>query len=667
MKYLKDLNPSQLSAVKATSGRVLVLAGAGSGKTSVLIARILYLVNELNTPPSEILGLTFTNKAAREMRERLSLHLPKMVARQINLCTFHSFCFHLLKKEIHHLGYTEKFSLYDEGDIRRIVQDLLKHHNQDLEVIPVNDDILASIKSIQSGTTPKIDKNHKAAKLLPDVANDLATSMRAFNAVDFDGLINLTLSLFDQFPEVLSHYQKQYRYIMIDEYQDTNKPQYRIAKALSNHHQNLCVVGDDDQSIYGWRGAEIKHILEFEYDTLVKLEQNYRSTPVILEAANHVIKNNTARHDKTMWSSKKEADSIHIFHAPNEASEAEGVVARILKLRKELGVEWNEMAVLYRSSVLTRPLEVALMNASWRSTEGDFKRGIPYKIAEGNEFYSRAEIKDLLSYLRFIENPLDQEALLRIINYPRRGISNQTIDTLTQINRKAGIPLIDLLYDVAYKGAHQDVLSSSARPAIAHFLDLIEGARRNFEEKPLHTALKELISQTGYLEAALSDTLSEKAIQFKTANINQLSELISNYEKESEEPSLHDFIHTSMLDTRYTGGDRPNRNELNLLTFHSAKGLEFRACFIIGAEDHLIPHEKSSLDTGVEEERRLLYVAMTRAKEYLTISMARERTRYGKPQPSSPSRFLHEIPKKLLQPSSFDHPAPYSMQYLSMT
>lgn len=658
MRYLTRLNSKQKEATLATEGKTLVLAGAGSGKTSVLIARIVYLIEELHVPPSQILGLTFTNKAAREMRERIGRFVDKKIASQIPLSTFHSFCFHLLKKEIHHLGYTEKFSIYDENDIRRVLQSLFKEHSEEGEGIAINDDILASIKKIQLGEEPKLDKSHKATKLLKGVTNDLASSLRAFNAVDFDGLILLTIQLFEQFPSILEKYQNLYRYIMIDEYQDTNSAQYQVVNLLSLSHQNLCVVGDDDQSIYGWRGAKVKHILEFEYKTLIKLEQNYRSTKVILDGANHLIKNNSERHEKTLWSDKTGAECIHIFHAPDEEKEAEGVVARMLKLRKELALNWSQMAILYRSNVLTRPLEVALMNAPWRSDEGEFRRGIPYIIAEGSEWYTRAEIKDMLAYLKLMVNPQDGEALLRIINYPRRGISNQTVDTLTQINRKNNIPLMDLLYDVAYKGEHLDKLSSSARGAIGNFLHLIEEARKGFEQKPLKIAMQELLNATGYLAMIDLETKSEKGATFKKGNVEQLVKMMEQYEEEAEEPSLHDFIHTSILDSRYMGTNKRNADAVNLLTFHSAKGLEFEACFIIGAEDHLIPHEKSLLETGIEEERRLLYVAMTRAKEHLTFSMARQRSRYGKPQASTPSRFLYEIPKELFQMSAWDHPAP---------
>ncbi|MCF7851666.1 MAG: UvrD-helicase domain-containing protein [Simkaniaceae bacterium] len=654
-KHLIQLNQEQYRAVTSTEGRILILAGAGSGKTSVLICRMVHLIQNCGIDPTCILGLTFTNKAAGEMKSRMKRFIPAKQAEKIHLCTFHSFCFHLLKKEIHHLGYTDKFSIYDERDIRRLMTQICKQYEKEDEPLPVSEDLMGNVKKVMQGKEVD-DKN----KTFEAIAKDFKMTLRAYNAVDFDGLIELTAELFKQHPEILAKYQDRYRYIMIDEYQDTNPAQYEIASLLSKHHRNLCVVGDDDQSIYGWRGAEVKHILEFEYDILIKLEQNYRSTRMILDAANQVIRNNQLRHDKTMWCHRSETEMIHIFHAPDEQKEAEGIISRLLILRKDFNMKWKDMAILYRSNILTRPLELALMNTPWKTDTGEFKRGIPYKIAEGSEFYTRAEIKDLFAYLRVIENPQDQEALLRIINYPRRGISTQTIDQLTQYNRKEKIPLWSLLSDLAQEKITLSFLNPRALKAIQTFISLMNDMKTRFETQPLHQSLKDLVDLIQYKQTVKDEVKSEKAAEFRENNVDQLIRLLKDYEESQENASLHDFVHDIILDVKdYKRNHRDNDDRLNLLTFHSAKGLEFDACFILGVEDHLIPHEKSLLQTGVEEERRLLYVAMTRAKQFLTISMSRARTRYGKPQPSNPSRFLFEIPKTLMKTSAWDFPEPY--------
>lgn len=649
-----NLNDAQQRAVTTTCGRVLVLAGAGSGKTSVLICRMVHLIETCKVDPASILGLTFTNKAALEMKQRIKRFIRGKKAAQIHLCTFHSFCFHLLKQEIHHLGYTNTFSIYDERDMKRVITELLRHHTQGEETPSLNDETLLAIKQLQLGE--KSDVKHKA---FHHVARDLPEVLRAYNAVNFDGLIELTLELFKTFPEILEKYQEKYRYIMIDEYQDTNPAQDAIATLLAKRHQNLFVVGDDDQAIYGWRGACVEYILKFQYDHLIKLEQNYRSTPIILEAANHVIGNNLSRHQKTMWCDKTQGESIHIFHAPDEEKEAEGVIMRILDLKKTHGLKWSEIAILYRSNLLSRPFEMALVKASWKDESGEYRRGIPYSIAEGSEFYTRAEVRDVLAYLKVIENPYDQEALLRIINYPRRGISPKTLDIITQYNRRRKIPLWNLLESIADNQMLADQLPQKAVTSIRYFKELIEDAKRSFQTLSLHKALSQLIDSIHLKESIAQEFKSEKAAEFKKSNIDQLLSLLNDYETHIENPSLHDFVHNTILDVQYDKKQSPNQDKLNLLTFHSAKGLEFRACFIIGVEDHLIPHEKSLLENSLEEERRLLYVAMTRAQEFLTISMARTRSRYGKPTPSNPSRFLFELPKDWLKMTSWNFPEPY--------
>jgi DNA helicase II / ATP-dependent DNA helicase PcrA len=661
---LTKLNPEQKKAVLTTQGRLLVLAGAGSGKTSVLSCRISHLIQNEGVAPSKILGLTFTNKAAGEMRERVAKLVGKKIAKQVTLCTFHSFCMQLLRKEIHHLGFTSGFSLYDEKDVKRLLIQIVRHslsHDGELPSLQKTLDKIASSKNqglitLEEDDTPGTWQ----ANFNKDLLERLSTCMRSYNAVDFDSLLTLSVELFEKHPEVLERYQEKYHYIMIDEYQDTNPVQYKLAKLLSGRFDNLCVVGDDDQSIYGWRGAEIKHILNFSCKTMVKLEQNYRSTPNILHAANEVIVHNKERHQKKLWSQKDNGSNIILFHAPNEIDEAQSIAARLAWYRKEKGLKWKDMAILYRSNTLSRAIETTLSQFAWEDN-GSWKRGIPYEVFGGTEFYARAEIKDLLAYLRIIENPKDEEALLRILNVPRRGISEKCLDILTQHNRKEKIPLWDLLFSIRNFPTPDiyDKISNKALSGIDNFLTLIEKAQEDFSKKPLHQALSDFVEEIDYKKAIREDAKSEKMRDFKWENVLSCIDALSTYEeekqREKEIPSLQDFLSTTLLqaDESKKKTKEEQADKVHLMTIHSAKGLEFDACFIICLEDHIMPHEKSITETGIEEERRLMYVAMTRAKKYLTLSMARERKKMGQKTKTNPSRFLFEIPKDLLKVTSY--------------
>jgi DNA helicase II / ATP-dependent DNA helicase PcrA len=660
------LNPAQRKAVLTVQGRVLILAGAGSGKTSVLAYRTAHLLQNLKVSPEAILGLTFTNKAAQEMCARVANLVSYKVAKKVTLSTFHSFCMQILRKEIVKLGYTSNFTLYDEKDIRRLGQGLARHlleHEGELPSLEKTFHKIAFAKS--RGLSFEEIAKEKTAWHDPfsaDLYERLKICMRAYNAVDFDSLLSLTVQLFEEHPDVLERYQDRYCYVMIDEYQDTNPIQYRLAKLISSKHGNLCVVGDDDQSIYGWRGAEIKNILKFESETVIKLEQNYRSTPTILKAANAVIANNEQRHHKELWSTADSGDLITLFHAPTELDEAQSIIQRMIKLRKEKKIPWNEMAVLYRSNILARPFELALMQAVWEK-EGKWVRGIPYEVFGGTEFYERAEIKDLIAYLRVIANPLDQEALLRIINIPRRGISDHALDQLTQFNRMRNIPLWTLLSEIAspLSSDLKNDLSEKALAGIRSFVEVIKTAQFKFTRPPLHLTFAWLIDEVDYKKAILDDVKTEKMRDFKWENVAHCIDSMAIYEEEQatlgqeEEISLSSFLSTSLLDRerRIQRDNQQKEDKVNLMTFHSAKGLEFTACYLTCLEDHIMPHEKSLMETGLEEERRLMYVAMTRAKKILTLSMARKRKKMGKDISTNPSRFLFEIPKNLIRITSW--------------
>ena len=488
----------------------------------------------------------------------------------------------------------------------------------------------------------------------------LQDSMRAYNAVDFDDLLVLTVQLFERHPDVLNHYQEQYRYIMIDEYQDTNPIQYRLAELLSAKYNNLCVVGDDDQSIYGWRGAEVRNILEFDKATVIKLEQNYRSTNTILKAANAVIHKNQSRYHKILWSTKGEGDPIELFYAPKETDEADAVVYRLVKMKEEKGLLWKDFAILYRSNALSRAFEAALLKYTW-TDRGQWTRGIPYQIFGGVEFYERREVKDLCAYLRIIANPKDQEALLRIINQPRRGIGEGSLDALTGHNRKENIPLWDVL-KMACSGQIKDDEIRSSMPAkalkgVQDFVSTIEEAKARFEKQPMSEALHWLIETINYRKAIEEEVKSSQMRDFKWENCQEFVNSLAEYERKVKDelhkkPTLHDFLGTVSLENDWERTSRRKNaldDRVTLMTFHSAKGLEFPVCFLVGIEDHIIPHEKSLKETGIEEERRLMYVAMTRAMQNLVISMASTRNKMGKEMPCKPSRFVYDIPKELLK------------------
>ncbi len=619
------LNEPQEKAVRTVKGRILVLAGAGSGKTRVIVHRIAHLI-ELGATPQSILGLTFTNKAAAEMRHRVEALIK--TGKEVTLCTFHSFCMQVLRKEIDRLGYTREFSLYDERDMQRLIQqlarDMLGHTGELPSLAPTK---AALAEAANQGFSEDEGTWHDSFS--KDLYLRLNSSLRAYNAVSFDSLITLTTRLFEEHPQVLDRYQERYRYIMIDEYQDTNPAQFRLAELLAAKYQNLCVVGDDDQSIYGWRGAEVKNILNFKADHTIKLEQNYRSTSAILEAANAVIHHNQNRHKKKLWSAAGQADPIEVFNAPTDADEANAVVQRLLIL-KEKGLRWRDMAILYRSNALSRQFEVALMQASWQK-EGKWMRGIPYEVFGGLEFSERSEIKDLLAYLRVIANPLDQEALLRIINVPRRGISDEYLDKLTQANRAANIPLWNLL-------------QKEEKKSVSSFVDLIQEAALRFKTPPLADTLTWLIEKINYKKAIEEEVKSEKMREFKWENVQECVNALA-----SAEGSLQDFVATTTLNRQPMKSKKATEDQVHLMTLHSAKGLEFPACFLVGLEDGILPHEKSMMQTGLEEERRLFYVGITRAQKFLTLSMARARMRMGKVNPTNPSRFLYEIPKTLFK------------------
>ncbi|MDB6081913.1 MAG: pcrA [Chlamydiia bacterium] len=654
------LNEAQREAVTTADGRLLILAGAGSGKTSVLTLRIVHLMKSCNVRPEAILGLTFTNKAAEEMRARLALLIDPKSAKKVILSTFHSFCMWVLRREAEHLGYTNSFTLYDRQDLTRllssIARDVLEHEGQ-LPSVQKTLDVIGLAKN--KGISPENISGSGSTwhdGFAKEVGKRLNESLRAYNAVDFDHLLWLTGELFERFPAVLEKYQQRFSHVMIDEYQDTNPIQAKIAYLLTQKSNNLCVVGDDDQSIYSWRGADVTNILRFPDAKVVKLEQNFRSTNQILKAANALIDCNKERHRKNLWSNKGDGVPLDVFYAPSEVCEAEAVVSRLIKLKEKHSLRWGDFAILYRSNALARPIESALLRNSFLTEDAEGRkhyRGIPYRVYGGDEFYEHKEVKDLLGYLRVIVNPDDHEGLLRVMNYPRRGIGEQALDLMTQRHRKENLSLWQVMHEELPE------ISDRAKAGVKQFIELIEWAKVRFKEVDYASAMQELISKLQFQKAIFEEVKSDAMRKWKLENINGLVSSLKEYQERMEEPSLVDYLSSTLLNATQENWKKESHDatdHVHLMTFHSAKGLEFRATFLIGLEDHLIPHEKSLSEGTLEEERRLMYVAITRAKEFLTLSMASSRKRMGIDSKSKPSRFLFEIPPELMKSSKWDSP-----------
>lgn len=653
---LKRLNPEQYQAVTTTEGYVLVLAGAGSGKTRVLTLRIAYLILEKGMSPETIVAMTFTNKAAGEMKERLIKLVGTKTASKVFIGTFHSFCLQLLRQYIQYLGYTENFSLYSEAEVKRIFKQLAATYLDEKGELPPLDNSFQMIQMAKTlGSEPYDKKNSWHNDFLKSTFESLKVSMRAFNAVDFDGLLELTCELFEKHTDLIGQVLSSIRYVMIDEYQDSNPMQFKIASHLSSYHKNLFVVGDDDQSIYGWRGAKIENILNFPADYKIKLEQNYRSSPTILHAANAVISHNKTRHQKTLKSNAVHDQKISIFHAPSDLDEAQACVLKLVKMKDELGLKFSDFAILYRSNALSRPFEIALNNMVYK-TEGGFKRGVPYIVFGGSEFYERAEVKDVTAFLRLCFNHQDQEALLRVINVPRRGLSDKTLDHITSYQRQHNTSLYGTLLELSDPFSMHpltETISKKALSSIASFCEAIEDAKICFNKKePFHEVLKKLLEKIDYSQAIKEDVKSEKMRSFKQESVDLFIDNLKNFQTSYPHLGLADFLATINLDDHFGLESKKEHDCVSLMTLHSSKGLEFEVCFIVGLEDHILPHEKSLKLSTLEEERRLFYVGLTRGKAKVILSMAQNRSRNGKLEQSSPSRFLYEIPQELLEIST---------------
>ena len=635
---LDTLNPQQREAVTTTEGPLLILAGAGSGKTRVLTHRIAYLIEEKDVAPYRILALTFTNKAAKEMRERVDA-LVSTDARSIWVATFHGFCARLLSMEIDKLGYGKTFIIYDEQD----QQSLIGHCIKDLNL---NDKVYT--KRMLQGIFSHA-KNHSLSPLaflretgqpvqVLDAFKLYEKRLKDANALDFDDLLLCTIRLFETCPDVLEKYRERFRYILVDEYQDTNLAQYHIVNLLAKVHRNLCVVGDDDQSIYAWRGADIRNILEFEKDfegcRVIRLEQNYRSTERILDAANAVIRNNRGRKEKTLWTAEKGGEPIDVHEANDERDEAYYICSRIANAAR-LGSRYDDFAILYRTHAQSRVLEMMLKSFL-----------IPYRVYGGVSFFSRAEVKDILAYLRLILNPADDEAFLRAVNLPPRGIGAKSIVDLVNNAHARGIPFMSAAIDPG------DLPARTAAKFFP-FLDLFQDLYGKFDQMPLAEFTRTLLDAIKY-DAYLRDDKKEN-YESRAETVEEFIGYIEEFEQSytaNDGNVLQAFLTNVALFSQADNVDETN-GCVNLMTLHAAKGLEFPNVFLCGLEEGLFPSGQSSYDDDkLEEERRLCYVGVTRAKKRLYLSYAKERTLYGRTEPALPSRFLNEMGDAIRMPNA---------------
>ncbi|MCX7918360.1 MAG: UvrD-helicase domain-containing protein [bacterium] len=632
---LKDLNPQQREAVTYLEGPLLVLAGAGSGKTRVITYRIGYLIEQNIVRPAELLAVTFTNKAADEMKSRVA-HLLGTDLPRMWISTFHSACVRILRRHIHLLGYTPEFSIYDTDDQLSLIRDCFDELGYDTKQLNPRA-VLGEISRAKNKLIPPENfydgKDDFFLNLVKNIYVKYQDHLKKNDAVDFDDLLSLTVQLFERFPEVLRRYQDQFRHILVDEYQDTNHAQYVLIKKLAEPQRQICVVGDDDQSIYGWRGADIRNILNFEKDypevKVIMLEQNYRSTPQILAAANRLISKNPRRHRKVLKTTRQSGAQPEFFYAPDELTESDWVCQQLLNWKNQGKRKWRQVAIFYRTHAQSRVLEDMLRRAR-----------IPYTIVSGIRFYERKEIKDIIAYLRLLINPADEIALERIINVPGRGIGNSTITRLKQFAAEKQISLYYVLEHI------KDIpsLHSGVRSKIIHFVTLIESFRNAMDNLPVHDLVKTIIDRLDYFEYLKS--FDPEDGESRIENVKELVSAVTEFELRSEDKTLAAFLNEVSLLTNMDIHTEAT-DAVQLMTLHSAKGLEFPLVFMIGMEENLFPcvrdEDHLEFTDEIEEERRLCYVGLTRAKEQVILTAASSRRQYGQIVYNPPSRFLVEI------------------------
>ncbi len=642
MPHLSDahLNAEQRRAVETIDGPLLIIAGAGSGKTRVVTMRIARML-EHGIPQNAILALTFTNKAAREMQARIRELTGKKLS-NLTVSTFHAFGVHVLKETIHHLGYRDNFTIYDTSDQISLIKETAREIKFTLESADLSK-LVNLFSAIKTGRTEWKGVTDKFQSLY----DEYQVHLKLYNAVDFDDLIRLPSRIFEEFPEVLAHYRAKYRYILVDEFQDTSASQYHLMKLLADGSRNICVVGDDDQSIYSWRGANYDNIINFEkhYPELleIKLEQNYRSTGTILAAANGVIQHNKNRKHKELWTGFAGGKPVELFFPDNEQRESEFVVRMIKNLAQRDNIRYEQVGVLMRTNSLSRNLEEVFMAMN-----------MPYKISGGTSFYERKEIKDIISYLRVMANPDDDVSLLRILNTPRRGIGRRSLEQIIAVSERKKESLFSAMAALCHSAASP--LPERNRIDLLSFIDLIEKYQRLFieERKQMAKNLTHLVAEIDYWGYLVQEfQKNDKVAKWRYRNIEYFIQSIQQWEKDPDNlnPTLNGFLNRITLQSRDDLTEEDDRGKVNLMTIHAAKGLEFDIVFLVGVEEGIIPHARAIEESAenVEEERRLFYVAITRAKDKLYMSSCRTRKIMRETIECTPSPFIEEIPQDLIE------------------
>ena len=643
---LARLNERQLEAVQQVESPLLVLAGAGSGKTSVITSKIAYLIRSRGMAARNICALTFTNKAAREMRERINNMLSREEAKGLTVSTFHSLGLDIIRKEVKHLGYKSGFSLFDTEDTKALMRDLMHKDDQaDADTLNQVQYLISNWKNdlVEPEEAINLESDNPKSQLAAKVYEEYNRHLRAYNAVDFDDLIRLPVLLFQNQPEVLKKWQHRMHYLLVDEYQDTNASQYRLVKLLTNLRQTFTVVGDDDQSIYSWRGAKPENLNQLSDDfsnlKIIKLEQNYRSTERILKAANQLISNNPHVHEKKLWSELGFGDPIRVIECSSEEAEAERVAAEIMTRRIKERCHWKDFAILYRGNFQARILEIKLQAFQ-----------IPYKISGGTSFFARNEIKDIMGYLRLLINPADDNAFLRIINLPRREIGPAILEKLAIYAKDRDISMFAACDEM---GLEQHLKENQVE-RLRRFTHWLGRIMQQCETGDPIAALGEMIRDMDYEawlhQNASSPTVAERRYANIWTLLDSLAETLKRMQEEDEEAGIREAIARLVLrDLLEQQEEEDDSDKVQLLTLHASKGLEFPQVFLIGMEEELLPHRNAIESDTIEEERRLAYVGITRAKQVLTLSMAKQRKTYGEMLNCTPSRFLDELPQEDLK------------------
>ena len=636
-ELIEGLNNKQKEAVLETEGPCLVIAGAGSGKTKVLTHKIAYLIAEKNIAPWNILAITFTNKAASEMKERIE-NLVGDVAKDIWMGTFHSICVRILRKYIDRIGFDSSFLIFDTQDQRTLVKECLKALNIDDKMF-TDRSVLSEISNAKNEMlepiqySVKYQADFRKAKI-GEIYSLYQKRLKENNALDFDDIINYTIKILTENPDVLEYYTEKFKYVLVDEYQDTNKAQFTLVTILASKYGNITVVGDNDQGIYSFRGADISNILNFEKDfpgtKIIKLEQNYRCTGNILKAANYVIKNNETKYEKKLWTENEEGKLPEIYQGDDEYDEARYIVEQINTLKREEYFKYSDFSILYRMNSQSRAIEDILL-----------REDIPYKVIGGLKFYERKEIKDTIAYLRLIANQSDNISLKRIINEPKRGIGKTSLDNIEEISQKAGISMYEVIKHADQYGLNRVFVNSR------EFVELIEDLRNKKEETQISELIKMVLNKSGYTKALeLENTVEAES---RLQNLDELLTVAMEFEEEFAENSLNEFLE-SITSSSDVDNLEESAESVTLMTLHSAKGLEFPVVFLVGMEEGIFPGYKSIGEPKeLEEERLLCYVGITRAKQYLYLTCAKHRTIFGSTSYNAISRFVKEIPEELLE------------------